>query len=428
MIVSTVSLFKSSSAISKKEYKRCEIEYKNFQMATLYLDFEKNLNMSNLTFELVSCESSKKNCKQQTRCNLYKRSNSSKGVSCTKEINLSMEIGSTNTLSYHVVAGDTFEFDIGKIRNLKCICKKFDFDQKLDEEFLQLGKADVKINKFCRSPKVTKTELVATPNNTSNVTKISNDKFQISVSDLCQTYHLTVRLESDPTFTNWKIKSSITFPLNIDHTNILSCQYNQTTIKIKTSAEYDSQVYYILSFGDEQCKRNVTKELTCLTKRMKIQSKTNTTAFIKLWAHGCNRCGNNEEFICYSTVSKSVKNGKISIRNTMAILCALGGLIFFIIFGIILWFKYSKTSKSLNYGKDTIRPRHTTESIAKILMKKDEDYAEENDPTYEKINECHHYDKPDISFKNIAPKIPPGRLMEERKCLFVQGNNSTILV
>ena len=30
-----------------------------------------------------------------------------------------------------------------------------------------------------------------------------------------------------------------------------------------------------------------------------------------------------------------------------------------------------------------------------------EDYDEESDPTYEKINECHHYDKPDISFENM---------------------------
>ena len=30
-------------------------------------------------------------------------------------------------------------------------------------------------------------------------------------------------------------------------------------------------------------------------------------------------------------------------------------------------------------------------------MRKDENYAKENDPMYEKNSEFHHYDKPDIS-------------------------------
>ena len=44
------------------------------------------------------------------------------------------------------------------------------------------------------------------------------------------------------------------------------------------------------------------------------------------------------------------------------------------------------------------------------------DYAEENDPTYEEIDECGHYDKPDVSLKDIdtVSKTPHGRLVEQR--------------
>ena len=135
---------------------------------------------------------------------------------------------------------------------------------------------------------------------------------------------------------------------------------------------------------------------------MKIQSKPNITALIKLCIYGCNICGKEKDFICYSAIPKSLRNRKKkSIMNKIVIFCSLSGLIFFIIFGMILWFKCSKTRQSYDSDKDEIQPRHTTESHARILMQKDEDYDEENDPTYEKINKFHHYDKPDISFKDI---------------------------
>ena len=339
-----------------------------------------------------------KNCKKETICTLYKRSNGSDGVTCT--INLFREITSISPSFYRVAAGDTIKYDIGRIRYLRCICKKYDFSQEPGINFSKLGKADVNIEGFYKVPQLKETYLIASPNNTLHVTKNSRTQYQVSASDLCQTYNLTLTVESLPTCTNWKIKSNVTFPLEINDTNILSCHYNYTTTMISISAENDSRVYYILKFEYEQFKRNVTKELTVPTKLMKIEFKTNITAFIKLCAYGCDKCGKEKEFICYSTIQNTFKNGKTSIRDAVAILCKLGGLIFLTIFGIILRFKYRKTSKSCNSDKDEIRPRHTPESFSRILIEKDEDYAGENDPTYEKINECHHYDKPDISFKD----------------------------
>ena len=403
MIVLTVLSSEAFSSVSKKM--RCEIEYKSYRkaMATFYLDFEEknNLDITNLTFELVSCKSAKTNCKKQVRCNLYKRSNISNGINCTKNIDLLTEITSTSTSVYHVLAGDTFITDIGRVRDLQCICKDFDLNQNLAKKFLQLGKVDVKIEGFYNIPKLEKTNLIATPSNTSSVKRISNKQFQVSASDLCQTYNLTVTVESKPTCTNWKIKSNVTFPLESNDSIIRSCQYNHTIISINTSAENDARVYYTLNFEDEQCIRNVAKELTCPAKRMKIQSKPNITAFIKLCIHGCNKCGKEKDFICYSTISKSLRNSKTSIMNTIVIFCSLGGLILFIIIGMILWFKCCKTRQICDSDKDEIRPRHTTESLARILMQKDDDYVEENDRTYEMINKCHHYNKPDISFKDI---------------------------
>ena len=317
-------------------------------------------------------------------------------------------------MSYHVAAGDTFDIPIGSIRNLKCTCKKFDICQTLTKVFSRLKKADVKIDGFYEVPKLKKTFFKVIPANTSDVKRKSKKHFNISASYLCHRYYLTVTVEYSPTCTNWKIESNLMFPLNVGYTNTLLCHYNHTTTIIRASAENDSRVFYILNFGDEQFERNVTKEFTLPTKRMKIQSKANITASIKLCAHGCKRCGKEKVFICYSTIPKSLKNGKASDRNTIVILCALGGLIFFIIFAMILWYIYNKRGKSCNSDNDQIRPRRNAKSLARLLMQKD--YAEENDPTYEEIDECGHYDKPDVSLKDIdtVSKTPHGRLVEQR--------------
>ena len=85
--------------------------------------------------------------------------------------------------------------------------------------------------------------------------------------------------------------------------------------------------------------------------------------------------------------------------------------------------KYCKRGNSCNSDNGQITPRRNAKSLARLLMQKDEDYAEENDLTYEEIDECHHYDKLDVSLKDIdtVSKRPHGRLLEQRQCLLFQG-------
>ena len=101
MIVSTVLSSDLSEAILK--ISECEIEYRSSRtaMATFYLDFESktNLIVSNLTFELEQCKAAMKDCERKTRCNLYKRNNSSNGVKCAQEIDHFTEIKSASPLS-----------------------------------------------------------------------------------------------------------------------------------------------------------------------------------------------------------------------------------------------------------------------------------------------------------------------------------------
>ena len=91
--------------------------------------------------------------------------------------------------------------------------------------------------------------------------------------------------------------------------------------------------------------------------------------------------------------------------------------------------KYCKRGKSCNSDNGQITPRRNAKSLARLLMQKDEDYAEENDLTYEEIDECHHYDKLDVSLKDIdtVSKTPHGRLLEQRQCLLFQGYDSSRL-
>ena len=401
MIVSTVLSSDLSEAILK--ISECEIEYRSSRtaMATFYLDFESktNLIVSNLTFELEQCKAARKDCERKTRCNLYQRNNSSNGVKCAQEIYLLTEIKSTSPLSYYIVAGSNFKFDIGKIRNLQCICREFDLNQQLKILHHSFGKANVTISgNFHDIPEVKDTYLTATPKNTLSVQKINGFDYQISTRNLCQTYSLALTVVSEPTCTNWEIKTSLTFPLNSSNASIL-CQYNSTNITIRTSARDEVGVYYTVIIESENITTEFIQELTFPNKWIKLQSKTSIIAFIKSCLRGCKRCGKEKEFICYSTIPKLLKNEKKSIMNIIVIPCVLGVLVLFIIFGMILWLRHSKRSESCNSDEDEIRPRHRTESFSRMLMQKDENYAEENDPIYEKISEFHHYDKPDISYR-----------------------------
>ena len=173
-------------------------------MVTFYKDFESGntLNISNLTFMLVSCNSGMKTCKQVVGCRFYKRSNCSYRVNCTKQFDVGKETTPTSTSSYHLAPGDAFNISIGRIHNLKCICKESDFGQTLATRFPGLKKADVKIDGFHEVPKLKKTVLKVIPANTSDVKTNNKEHFTVSPSDLRQTYHLAVTVESSPTCTN----------------------------------------------------------------------------------------------------------------------------------------------------------------------------------------------------------------------------------
>ena len=80
-----------------------------------------------------------------------------------------------------------------------------------------------------------------------------------------------------------------------------------------------------------------------------------------------------KEFICYSTIPKLLKNEKTSIMDIIVIPCVLGGLVLFIIFGMILRLRHCKRSESCNSDEDEIQPRHRTESFSRMLMEKDND-------------------------------------------------------
>ena len=399
MIVSTVLSSDSSEPILK--ISECEIEYRSSKtaIATFYLHFESktNLIVSNLTFELEQCKAAMKDCERKTRCNLYQRNNSSNGVKCAQEIDHLTEIKSTSPLLYYIVAGSNFKVDIGRIRDLQCICREFDLSQQLNILDLSFGKANVTISgNFYDIPEVKNTYLTATPKNTLSVQKINRFDFQISTRNLCQTYGLALTVVSEPTCTNWEIKKRLTFPLNGSNASIF-CQYNGIDITIRTSACDEVGVYYTVIIENENITTEFIQELTFPNKWIKLQSKTSITAFTKSCLRGCKRCEKEKEFICYSTIPKLLKNEKTSIMNIIVIPCVLGGLVLFIIFGMIFRLRHSKRNESCNSDEDKIQPRRRTESFSRMLMQKDENYAEENDPIYEKISEFHHYDKPDIS-------------------------------
>ena len=272
----TVLTFLSSSAISKKMEQikmTCEIEYERFEEDTATFCLVSKIKwiwMFNLTFELAKCKAARKNCNQYTKCDLYKRFNSSDGIKCTKKISLVAEITSTSTFWYYIFAGNTIYYNIGRICDLQCICKEYDFSQIVEKDFPQLGKANVEIKDFYNVPELTTTYLTVIPNNNLNIEQSSTKRFQLSALDLCQTYRLTVTIESEPTCINWKINSNLTFSLEIDNATTFPCQYNGTAITIGTSAENGSRVYYKVIFENNYFKSNFTKELKFPTNKMEI--------------------------------------------------------------------------------------------------------------------------------------------------------------
>ena len=346
------------------------------------VEFSLNENMPNL-----SCEN-----QNLGTCQVNETLNTS-GVQYSKEIGFHEHLLSTATPSPIVYTQNDFNCNFGKIRYLKCNCIDFDFSQDMTITHTQLGKADVKIGGFHKIPKFESTDLTVIPN--SEITRINEKHFKMSVSDLCQIYNLTMKVKSQPECTNWKIKSKlVTFPITNGNANIFSCQYNQTIATLTTSVENDPLVYFNLEFENESFNKSVAKELTLLTNLLKGKSEENITGSAQICAHGCNKCKIVKNFTCYSTIPKSLKVEERS-SNIILILCVVAGIIFFGMCGIILWFRHAKRTKSKNSDAEKIRPRVAQEALLRI-----ENNIEE-DPTYEVIKDFNHYDKPDITFTDV---------------------------
>ena len=358
----------------------CNMSYKTSAKGKV----EFSLNVPNENMPNLPCENQNLGtCKVDETLNIS-------SVKYSTEIGFHEHVLSTATPSPIVYTQNGFNCNFGKIRYLKCNCIHFDFSQNMTITHTQLGKADVNIGGFHEIPKFEGTDLTVIPN--SEITKINEKHFKMSVSDLCQIYNLTIKVKSQPECTNWKIKSKlVTFPITNGNANIFSCQYNQTIATLTTSVENDPLVYFNLDFENESFKTSVAKELTLLTNLLKIKSEENITGSAQICAHGCNKCKIVKNFTCYSTIPKSLKVEERS-SNIILILCVVAGIIFFGMCGIILWFRHAKRTKSKNSDAEKIRPRVIQETLSRI-----ENNIEE-DPTYEVIKDFNHYDKPDINF------------------------------
>ena len=366
----------------------CDMFYKTSAIGQVEFSFNvANENMCNLPCEKQNLGT----CKVNETLNSYSGQYS-------KEIGFHEHLLSTATPSPIVYTQNDFNCNFGKIRYLKCNCIDFDFSQDMTITHTQLGKADVKIGGFHKIPKFESTDLTVIPN--SEITRINEKHFKISVSDLCQIYNLTIKVKSQPECTNWKIKSKlVTFPITNGNTNIFSCQYNQTIATLTTSVENNPLVYFNLEFENESFNKSVAKELTLLTNLLKRKSEENITGSAQICAHGCNKCKIVKNFTCYSTIPKSLKVEERS-SNILLILCVVAGIIFFGMCGIVLWFRHAKRTKSKNSDAKKIRSRVIQKTFSRISFQTIKNNTEE-DPTYEVIKDFNHYDEPDINVTDV---------------------------
>ena len=150
--------------------------------------------------------------------------------------------------------------------------QKIWFQSNIEYAVFFFGKSSVGINGFHDVARVMNTYLTATPNNALSVEKIRSD-FQISTRNLCQTYSLVLTVGSEPTCTNWEIKTNLTFLLRSLDTNSIFCQYNSSDITIRTSACYYSGVYYNVIIESGNVPIGLIQKLTFLNKWIKLQAK-----------------------------------------------------------------------------------------------------------------------------------------------------------
>ena len=340
----------------------CQIEYKTTKMAdvTFWFQFDSDIsaNMSIWEFRLEKCEPSphnnfcevwEENGKDIKLCNMIIDSFQ---VFCMRQINLYDEVRTTKPSHYRFYASHSSQGivskEIGKIRYLQCECKYFDFGQKLKTTFSYSKRADIRIEPFYDIPKLIDTKLKIAPNNALTIKKNNDKHFEISGLEICQKYDITVKLKTWPSCTNWKIKSILPdIPFEGLAINDVSCKYSHTHATLNISADSDSQFYYNVSFMNETFTKNVTKKLILPKKWVKNQPQKNLTAFVKLCAHGCRKCGIKRVFICYLEIpTKKRKEESFNIMSPY--LWLLLGIILFGIFIALLWVKYMEKAKRSN--------------------------------------------------------------------------------
>ena len=221
----------------------CLIEYKSFTTVDMkfwfQLDSNTSANITDWECRLQMCDPNLHN----RFCEIWERENENiklckidsdpRQVFCIKQINLYSEVRSTKPYHYRFIAShrskDILTKDIGKIRYLQCGCKYFDFGQELKTTFLHSKKASIEIGPFYDIPRLIDTKLHIDPNNALNIKKYSDSYFEISGPNMCPTYSISVKLETWPTCTNWKIKPiSLDFPME-DQTDMM-CFENSVSL------------------------------------------------------------------------------------------------------------------------------------------------------------------------------------------------------
>lgn len=340
----------------------CKTEYRTTKMADIKLwfqfDSDISANMSVWEFRLEKCEPNAHNnfCQvweeKDMNIKLCNMIVGSFQVFCIKQINLYNEVTTTKPSHYRFYASHSSQGivskEIGKIRYLQCECKYFDFGQKLKTTFSYSRRADIRIEPFYDIPKLIDTKLKIAPNNALTIEKNNDKHFEISGLEICQKYDITVKLKTWPSCTNWKIKSVLSdIPFEGLAINDVSCKYSHTHATLNISADSDSQFYYNVSFMNETFMKNVTRKIILPRKRVKKESQKNLTAFVKLCAHGCRKCGIKRVFICYSEIlTKKRKEESFNIMSPY--IWILLGIIFFGIFIALLWVKYMVKAKRSN--------------------------------------------------------------------------------
>ena len=340
----------------------CLIEYESSKKVDVkfwfQFDSKVSSNMSNWEFGLEKCDPNLYNhfCevweKKDRNIKMCRMISDYRQVFCIKQINLFSEVGSTKPYKYRFFANHSSKIvvskEIGKIRYLECGCHFFDFEQKLKITFSYLRKADIRIGPFYDIPKLVDTKLDIDPNNVLSIKKYSDIYFKISGLNICPTYNITVKLETWPTCTNWKIKPILLdYPIEKLTIYNVSCKFNQTHTTLNISADSDSQFYYNLSFMNEIITKNVTKKLTLQNKCVKNKHQNNLTVFVTLCAHGCRKCGTKKPFICYSEVFTENRKEEVS-KIMLSYLWLFLGIFFVVIFIALLCAKYWRNTRGSN--------------------------------------------------------------------------------